>query len=210
MDSTMTTPGSRPAEYDVMAALYATPARRFLSSEPVPDDIVRRLVDVAARSPLAGETYGWAWIAVTDRHSRQTIAHHHRMSSEGGDEGPGNRRDRAAADHVATLIEEAPVLVVPVLLDTGVSGTARSATSFYHAVGGLATAAQRYGLWSSATLWRVPGEDRIRHLLDLPDSALVMAVIPVGYPIPGREPALGRSSRPDLHWNSFGAGRSPW
>jgi len=209
MTSAIRLPGEPWDGLEAMAALYSTPARRFLSSETVPEEIVRRLIDVAARSPQAGAARRWAWVAVSDQHLRTTMAGWYRESAGSGDGTFGHLRDLAAADHLATLLEEAPVWIVPVLLCTDAPPESWSPAGLYGAIRNLTLAAHGYGLGPSATVLRVRHEDRMRGLLNLPDDALVMALIPVGYPVRGDwvAPALA-SARTDLHWNSFGMGGS--
>jgi nitroreductase len=209
MTSAIRLPGEPWDGYEAMDALYSTPARRFLSSETVPAEIVRRLIAVAAQSPQAGTTRPWTWLAVSDQHLRATIAGWYRQSAASGDGSLGHRRDLAAADHLATQLEEAPVWLVPVLLRTDGPQSSRSLTGLYRAITNVTLAAHGYGLGPSATVLRVRHEDRMRGLLHLPDSALVVALIPVGYPARGdwADPARP-AGRADLHWNRFGAGTS--
>ncbi|MEU8821843.1 nitroreductase family protein [Actinoplanes sp. NPDC048796] len=209
MTSAIRLPGEPWDEYEAMESLYSTPARRFLSSETVPGEVVQRLIDVAAQSPQAGSARPWAWVAVTDRHLRTTMAGWYRRSTASGDGSVAHHRDLAAAGQLATHLEEAPVWIVPVLLGADGPPGSRSLIGFYSAITSLTVAAQGYGLGPSATVLAVRHENRMRGLLNLPDNALVMAVIPLGYPargdwlVPAR-PADGAA----LHWNSFGTGRS--
>ena len=50
----------------VLDALHSTPARRYLSAEPVPDEVVWAVLDAAIRGPSGGNVQGWGWVVVTD------------------------------------------------------------------------------------------------------------------------------------------------
>ena len=58
----------------VLEALHSTPARRYLSAEPIPDEVIRALLDAAVRGPSGGNRQGWAWVVVTDPAVKSTIA----------------------------------------------------------------------------------------------------------------------------------------
>ncbi len=68
----MTTPD--PQELTLLEALHSTPARRYLSTEPIGDDVVRAILDAAIRGPSAGNGQFWSWIVVRDAETKKTIA----------------------------------------------------------------------------------------------------------------------------------------
>jgi len=44
----------------VLEALHSTPARRYLSAEPIPDDVLWAILDAAIRGPSGGNAQHWA------------------------------------------------------------------------------------------------------------------------------------------------------
>lgn len=58
---------------DINEALYTTRAMRRVSSDPVPDDIVKAMMDAAIRSPSGGNSQNWRWVTVADRNTIVTI-----------------------------------------------------------------------------------------------------------------------------------------
>jgi nitroreductase len=52
---------------DLYEALYTTRAMRRVSSDPIPDKVVRSMLDSAIRSPSGGNSQNWRWLTVTDR-----------------------------------------------------------------------------------------------------------------------------------------------
>ncbi|WP_127500787.1 nitroreductase family protein [Actinoplanes solisilvae] len=91
-----------------------------------------------------------------------------------------------AADHLAYHLEEAPVWIFPVLLGAAKSANPRLGSSIYGAVQHLMLAARAHGIGSTLTTLHTGHEDDVRKLLNLPDDALTMALIPLGYPARGR------------------------
>jgi nitroreductase len=189
----MTTPQDLP----VLEALHSTPARRYLSTEPIEDDVVRAILDAAIRGPSAGNGQFWAWVVVRDPEVKKQIAGWYREGWErhygsrrdeilNASDGPMSSRSFLAADHLANHIEEAPVWIVPVVLGAAKSTNPRLGSSIYGAVQQLILAARAYGIGSTLTTLHVGHEDDVRKLLGLPDDALTMAIVPLGYPAKGR------------------------
>ncbi|WP_433384623.1 nitroreductase family protein [Actinoplanes sp. CA-142083] len=179
-------------EITVLEALHSTPARRYLSAQPIGDDIVRKLLDAAVRGPNGGNTQRWAWIVLRDPAVKARIAEFYR---EGWETLYGVHRERMlaaddpnfrAGDHLAAHIEEAPVWIFPVLLGAAKSGNPRLGSSIYGAVQQLMLAARAYGIGSTLTTLYSGHEAETRDLLGLPDDALTMALVPLGYPSKGR------------------------
>lgn len=52
---------------DLYEALYTTRAMRRVSPDPIPDAVVRLMLDAAIRSPSGGNSQNWRWLTVTDR-----------------------------------------------------------------------------------------------------------------------------------------------
>ena len=52
---------------DLNEALYTTRAMRRVKPDPIPDDVVRSMLDAAIRSPSGGNSQNWRWLTVTDR-----------------------------------------------------------------------------------------------------------------------------------------------
>jgi nitroreductase len=179
-------------EITVLEALHSTPARRYLSPQPIDDDIIRKLLDAAIRGPNGGNTQRWAWIVLRDPAVKAQIAEFYR---EGWEKLYGVHRERMlaaddpnfrAGDHLAAHIEEAPVWIFPVLFGAAKSGNPRLGSSVYGAVQQLMLAARAYGIGSTLTTLYTGHEDETRALLGLPGDALTMALIPLGYPSKGR------------------------
>ncbi|GLY00547.1 MULTISPECIES: nitroreductase family protein [Actinoplanes] len=187
-----------PENLPLLEALHSTPARRYLSTADIPDDIVRAILDAAIRGPSAGNGQFWAWIVVKDPQVKKQIAGWYR---EGWERHYGSRREQIlaapagspmsktsflAADHLATHLEEAPVWIFPVLLGAAKSTNPRLGSSIYGAVQQLILAARAHGIGATLTTLHIGHEADVRELLGLPEDALTMALIPLGYPAKGR------------------------
>jgi nitroreductase len=213
----MTTPEPLP----VLQALHSTPARRYLSADPVSDEIIWALLDAAVRGPSGGNRQSWAWIVVRDQGVKDQIA---AWYLEGWNRAYGFRREEIlaadpsadgmshraflAADHLAAHLAEAPVWIIPVLRHAAGSTNPRLGSSIYGAVQNLSLAARAYGLGTTLTTLHSGHEDEVRQLLGLPDDALTMALIPLGYPSRGRWAQPKRRPVEEVvHWDSWGSNR---
>jgi nitroreductase len=61
-------------ETSLIEGLYSTPARRYLSKKPIPDEIIWKILDAAIRGPSGGNKQGWIWIVVKDQNTKNEIA----------------------------------------------------------------------------------------------------------------------------------------
>lgn len=207
-----------PEPIPLMEALQSTPSRRFLSDEPIPDEIIWAILDAAVRGPTGGNRQGWGWVVVTDRQIKDEIAQFYR---EGWQAAYGNRREQIlngppseagmsrrsflAAEHLAEHLQEAPVWVFPVLRHAADSTNPRLGSSIYGAVQQLILAARAYGIGTTLTSLYLGHEAEVRQLLGLPADAATMALIPMGYPARGRWAQPKRQPVEDVvHWNRWG------
>ena len=54
-------------EIGLFDAMYSARALRRLKPDPVPEEIITRIVDAAIRAPSAGNAQNWAFILMRDR-----------------------------------------------------------------------------------------------------------------------------------------------
>jgi nitroreductase len=188
-----------PNTLSVLEALHSTPARRYLSDQPIPDDVLWALLDAAVRGPSGGNSQAWGWVVVRDPEIKRQIAeyykegwdrsygvHRERILSDDSESSALSKRSFLAGDHLANHLAEAPVWIFPVLRHAAEATSPRVGSSIYGAVQQLMLAARAYGIGSTLTTLYSKHEDDVRKLLGLPDDAMTMALIPLGYPSKGR------------------------
>jgi nitroreductase len=205
----------------LIEGLHSTPSRRYLSSQPIPDDVLWAILDAAIRGPSGGNRQQWGWVVVTDAEIKRQVAGWYREVWQGA---YGSRREEIlsaapsdqglspaafrAVEHLALHLEEAPAWVIPVLREAAGSDNPRLGASVYGAVQQLQLAARAYGIGSTLTSFHVAHEADVRKLLGLPDDALTMGLIPLGYPARGRwSQPRRRPVEEVVHWNRWSATR---
>src|SRR5690606_29653594 len=119
------------------------------------------------------------------------------------------RRNYLSAEHLANHLEDAPVWVIPVLERAGKARNPRTGSSIYGAVQQLILAARAYGVGATLTTLYAGHEDDTKRLLGIPEDALTMALIPLGYPSQGRWAQPKRKpAEQGTYWDRWGATRS--
>ena len=194
---------------DLQEAMRTTFACREFTDDPVSDEVLHRILDVARFAPSGGNRQGGHVVVVRDKGVRQRLGElcvptlRLYAAQVAAGESPFNTVVPSAVD-VATALDtptepfalfehlgDVPVaLVVSVDLAAVASmdkdldrvGLATGA-SIYPLVWNILLAARAEGLGGVVTTAVVPAEAEVRHLLDLPDTHAVAALIPLGVPV---------------------------
>jgi nitroreductase len=170
---------------DLFSVVRTQRAHRAFTDEPVPDELVERVLEAATYAPSAENTQPWVFVVVRDPAARDRIGElTQRQWERGGREYSRPRLSAAMFEDVergATGgIAGAPVVVI-VGADTSRCNEAVVEASIYPAVQNLLLAANALGLGAAlTTLTTSAGE--LRTLLALPDHVRPMAVVPLGWP----------------------------
>ena len=194
---------------DLQEAMRTTFACREFTDDPVSDEVLHRILDVARFAPSGGNRQGGHVVVVRDKGVRQRLGElcvptlRLYAAQVAAGESPFNTVVPSAVD-VATALDtptepfalfehlgDVPVaLVVSVDLAAVASmdkdldrvGLVTGA-SIYPLVWNILLAARAEGLGGVVTTAVVPAEAGVRRLLDLPDTHAVAALIPLGVPV---------------------------
>ena len=182
----------------MLEGIHSTPSRRYLSEELIDDEIIWNIIDAAIRGPSGGNKQAWGWIVIKDKNTKNQIA---KLYLESWNKSYGNRRDSIlnnldndalgprnflSAEHLANHISDAPVWIVPILRYISKSKSPITGSSIYGAIQNLMLAARAYGIGSTLTALHTAYEEDVKKILNIPDDAMTMALIPLGYPIKGK------------------------
>lgn len=191
--------------YDVMRS---TPAVREFADDPLPDDVLARILDNARFAPTGGNRQGVRVIVVRDARTRLALADlglpaaRRYIAQLANGESPWNPLRPCGVDAstietaeppapMSAPIREAPVVLV-ILLDLAVVaaidqdldrvGVAPGA-SVYPFVWNVLLAARNEGYGGVLTTMAVAEEPRVKELLGVPDPYAVAAIVPLGKPL---------------------------
>ncbi|CAB4731147.1 MAG: nitroreductase [Actinobacteria bacterium] len=190
--------------YDVMRT---TPATRDFTGEPLPDDVLVRILDHARFAPSGGNRQGTRIVAVRDLATRERLASLNEpavrryLAQLGAGESPWNPLSPAGpspAEIEATVVADSfirPVLTASVVLvccvDLGVVAATDqdldrigvvAGASVYPLVWNVLLAARNEGFGGTITTMAVAQEPAVQELLGIPARYAVAAVVPLGRP----------------------------
>ena len=116
-------------EIGLFDAMYSARALRRLKPDPVPQEIITRILDAAIRAPSAGNAQNWAFVVVRDAEQRRRLGMIYRKASDIASEvykargRPPHmseeqyRRFLTSGAYLWDHMGDAPVLLVPCLHD---------------------------------------------------------------------------------------------
>ncbi|TXI56126.1 nitroreductase family protein [Mycolicibacterium mageritense] len=189
--------------YDVMRT---TGAARQFTDDPLPDEVLERILDNARFAPSGGNRQGNRVIVVRDQQTREALADLSRtgmrryIAQQRNGENPWNPlhppgvsdEQIAAVDapRAAQLLDAAVVLVACV--DLGVVAAfdqdldrigVVSGASVYPFVWNILLSARNEGYGGVLTTMAIAEEPRGKELLGIPDEYAIAAVVPLGKPV---------------------------
>ena len=171
--------------------------RRF-KADPVPEEVIWAMIDAAIRAPSGSNLQPWIWLVVQDKAKKETIGRAIRERFGAGGrleqmrrnaeriENPSRQRLTLQAVEFFENVAAAPVLIIPCLV--GVTSpdsdprTLLAGSSIYGAVQNLMLAARAQGLGTVLTTFNSFMEDVLRQEFHIPEEAVPVCIVPVGYP----------------------------
>ena len=198
---------------ELYEAMSTTRAVRRLRSDPIPDEVLRRVLTAATYGPSGGNRQSWRMLVVKQpalkERLQQLYAKPWEAYSARGRKAlealPERSRDKGlrnldAGDYLAEHLGEVPAIVVLCFDPRGLAITDAALSrpsvvggaSIYPAVQNLLLACRSEGMGCVLTTLLCAHEDEIRPLLGLPDEWYLAAFIPIGYPVGGGHGPLSR------------------
>lgn len=192
------------SEPGVFETIYNCRAIRYFKPDPVPDEVITKVLDAAIRAPSGSNRQAWHFVVVTDAGLKKTLQEYYKQSFDvyaqmmadvpprAGVSDETQARVVKSAVYLSEHLHEAPVLILPCLVfengriagDGPMQDLARKSlySSIYPALQNLLLACRAYGLGACLTTLHLMYEEPIAHLLGLPENAETMALVPVGWP----------------------------
>ena len=183
-------PEETPDLFDIMRT---TRSMRRLKPDPVPDELIRKILEAGTCAPSGGNMQRWRFLVVKDPEVKRTVGGYYKRAwneivsprYRSGEPAPGISPERFArmldaAQYLADHIHEAPVWIVPCM--GGPTPTRTSGSSIYPAVQNMLLAARALGLGATLTTLYLAFEKEVDAALGLPDDVHTYALLPIGYP----------------------------
>jgi nitroreductase len=221
-------------EMDLFEIMYSAGSIRRLRSDPVPDEIITKILDAAIRAPSGSNAQSWVFIVIKDAETRRQLGAVYKKASDiliklyAGAPRPLHmdenkyQRFMQAVTHLFEHMGDAPVLLVPCLKASMWTGTsslpadvkARMASagriagsSIYPAVQNVILACRAFGLGTVLTTIHAFFEEEVREMLKLPADVQTYALMPIGYPEGHHYPVKRKAVREIACLDRYG---NPW
>jgi nitroreductase len=212
--------------YDAMSTLRAV---RRLRTDPIPDEVLDRVLQAACWAPTGGNQQPWRVVVATGSEVKQGLADlyapewadysagfRRRMDSMAPDEQERFEKIIRAGDHLADHLHEAPAILVfcanpkrMAITDAKLDRISMvGGGSVYPAVQNLMLACVQEGLGCTLTTLHCHREAEVMELLDVPEGWATVALIPIGYPVGrGHGPITRQPPAEMAYRDTFG---TPW
>jgi nitroreductase len=175
---------------DIFEAINTQRAMRRLKPDPVPDELIWKLLDAAVRAPSGGNRQPWSFIVIRDAETKAKIAEYYLDSwnksygliKQAAMASPETAKTYASAEHLANHLADVPVLIIAAVNLSMVAPVSPPGASIYPAVQNLMLAARALGLGTTLTTFHRTYEAEVKQLLGIPDGVETFALIPLGWP----------------------------
>ena len=198
------------AEIGLFDAIYTARALRRFKPDPVPDEIITKVLDAGIRAPSGSNEQTWLFLVVKDAEQRRKIGDVYRkgggilMALYANRTRPEHMAQKqydklmASATYLIDHMADAPVLLVACLKQTQVGAqpaqlppevaaamrnlARMGGSSIYPAVQNIILACRGLGLGTVLTTIHTYFEDEVKAILGLPPEVQTYALMPIGYP----------------------------
>lgn len=179
----------------VLEAIATTRSMRRLKPDPIPDDVIRSILQAAVQAPSGSNQQTWSFIVIRDPDIKKRLQEfYHEVALEyfaerearvaaapplSEEEARVAKRVWDSARHLAEHLHEAPVLIMCCIRGRE---SFQLGASIFPAVQNLMLAARAHGVGSTLTTFHRGRDKEVRELLNIPDNVHAAALIPLGYP----------------------------
>ncbi len=187
--------------YDVMSTLRAV---RKLRPDPIPPEVLDRVLQAACWAPTGGNTQPWRVVVATGDETKQALQEIYEpewerystgfmkmMAGLPTEELAKWERIVAAGDHLAQHLAQAPAILMfcanPAMMAITDAKLDRVSMvgggSVYPAVQNAMLACVQEGLGCTLTTLHCLQEDEVKEVLGIPAEWATVGMVPIGYPV---------------------------
>ena len=201
-----------PDEIGLFEAMYSQRAVRHLKPDPVPDELIKKVIDAGIHAPNGGNQQRWAFVVIKDPEVKRKMAVLYKGEGRPDHGEAKTWSEKNAATSSNYLADHAAEVPVWILACTEHPGTdIHHGASIYPAVQNMLLAARALGLGSVMTTRVRRGfEPQMREWVGIPDGFVTAAMIPLGYPQDGYGygPVTRKDAADVTHWERWGNHRA--
>ncbi|MBM4257038.1 MAG: nitroreductase family protein [Deltaproteobacteria bacterium] len=221
LSSTVAIAAENPTDAKLFDIIYSLRSIRRLKPDPIPEEVLRKIVEAGVHAPTGGNRQDWGFILVRDPEIKTFIRDRYRDAQQKSrasqpplsDLPPDRQRAIKASIYLSEHMNEAPVILLAchakeypawVQAKNLRGSTATVHGSIYPAVQNILLACRAYGIGSVLTTTHFFFEDELMKKVGVPATMEVAALLPMGYP----RGKLGTNKRKPvddvLYWDTWG------
>ena len=176
--------------------MHTTRAMRRLKPDPVPDELVQKILQAGQWAANGGANQRWRFLVIKDPGIKEQVQKWYQKAFDevvgpryrGSEPPPGSspsryRRQHDAVEYLTEHYHEAPVWIVACQDDGEETPTRSAGASIYPAVQNMLLAARALGLGSTLTSRHLRHEKEVEEIMGLPPGVHSYAILPIGYPM---------------------------
>jgi nitroreductase len=179
---------------DLFEIMETTRAMRRLKPDPVPDELISKILQAGTCAPNGGNIQKWRFLVIKDAKIKEAVQVWYKKAFDewigprylNSEPPPGVTKEKylrqyAAVSYLTDHFAEAPVWIVACL--TGEKVERWTAADIYPAVQNMLLAARALGLGATLTTRHLAYEKESEAALGLPEGVHSYAILPIGYPM---------------------------
>lgn len=196
---------------DAIEAMETCSAARYLRPDPVPQELIERVIYAATRASSPGNSQHWDFVVVrnpeTKRKIRDLLAP--RFKQMGVGVSPGGtvtNRMIAGAMHLAETLEQVPAIIFvcgPVAYPPNAPMEQFVWSALYPAGQNLIVAARSLGLGTVFTTFHMFIENELHELLGIPKEIKFGVMVPIGWPQKDFVKVKRKPVSNVIHWDKW-------
>ena len=201
--------------------IYSLRSMRRLKADPVPEEVLKKIVEAGIHAPTGGNRQDWGFIVVRDPDIKRFIRDRYREAQQKLQAGrppmselpPARQRAMKAGAYLAEHMHEAPVLLLacsakeyPPFAQAGYQRASIATVhgSIYPAVQNMLLACRAFGIGATLTTTHCIFEEELKQKVGVPENMEISALLPLGYP-KGKFGKITRNPVEEvLYWDGWG------
>jgi nitroreductase len=215
---------AHPGLFEIMFSLRSM---RKLKTDPIPQDVLDKILAAGTQAPSGQNTQPWAFIAIQDPATKKFVQEKYdagikerfgKFSIDKIGDDTTEKRTTKAAFHLSEHMHEVPLLLMvcgkrdwpfQTLPENRTGKAPPNYGAVYPCVQNILLACRALGLGASLTTTHRLHEAEIAERLGVPDDYGLVVLIPIGYP-KGKFGPISRTPPAELtHYDSWGTQTPP-
>ncbi len=185
-----------PEGTELFHIMRTTRAMRRLKPDPVPDELIRQILEAGVCAANGGNNQPWRFLVIKDRSIKEQVQRWYKKAFDevvgpryrGSEPPPGSspsryRRQHDAVEYLTDHYHDAPVWIVACQDHGSDTPNRASGASIYPAVQNMLLAARALGLGATLTSRHLRHETEVEAIMGLPPGVHSYAILPIGYPM---------------------------